>query len=620
METLIDFNNPLLLEALPNLLQDKTTKKNIVYASKSLARHGIEATCEITVEDVISNEFIIPRFLKEDNIRNERVLTDAEVFTPAWLCALQCNIEDSDWLGCDDAFCSVNLKTREYTINTDKIRFPEGKSWLDYIRLNRLELTCGEAPYLASRYDTAFGTEIKVSDRAGFLDRKLRVISENTYNEEEWIDCAGIALKHIYGFDCQGDNIVLARCNLLLDVLEHYCRRWGKDIPASAVKELANIISWNIIQMDGKTLCIPDSEVPCAVWDWSSNCKRLFREIKESFFNSCIGNPPYQELHKNSPKRKKSSFNLWETVFKNLYSRAARTNLLIPAKILFGINRTTSFADWLTNSKHFRFEYIIPNKGLFNEIVFLPFLSIVSFDNSKEVEKRIPCLFSELEGLISRLPEGKFTEELTTSGFNFNPFELNKEGFICGTDSRIHTNVLAKYPRLFSDIPSKDSYRILLRTSSGKRAWKYVDKKYVGYSRLINSFNILIPKIMDNREFLQDEPIDVLGVLELLRPKEICSETFRVFGSFESLKEAQNCYKYLSTKFVRAIVGCFKVHNKNSLCICSHIPMQDFSSNSVIDWSTSMKELDKQLYKLYACTEKEIAFIESRIAEKPVSF
>ena len=55
----------------------------------------------------------------------------------------------------------------------------------------RLEISCGEAPYLVSRYDTVMGETIPISQRIGLLDRKLRVVSENTDTEEQIELCPG---------------------------------------------------------------------------------------------------------------------------------------------------------------------------------------------------------------------------------------------------------------------------------------------------------------------------------------------------------------------------------------------------------------------------------------------
>lgn len=87
--------------------------------------------------------------------------------------------------------------------------------WTDYVLSTRLEISCGEAPYLVSRYDTITGQPINIIDRIGILDRKIRVINENTYTENDWMYWVLKAYQSIYGFELQGDNLLLARENLL---------------------------------------------------------------------------------------------------------------------------------------------------------------------------------------------------------------------------------------------------------------------------------------------------------------------------------------------------------------------------------------------------------------------
>ncbi|WP_300755707.1 hypothetical protein [uncultured Oscillibacter sp.] len=72
----------------------------------------------------------------------------------------------------------------------------------------RLEITCGEAPYLAERYDMESGEIISVRDRMGILDRKLRVVSENAQTETEWLEWAARAFGGSYGYEFQGDNVL----------------------------------------------------------------------------------------------------------------------------------------------------------------------------------------------------------------------------------------------------------------------------------------------------------------------------------------------------------------------------------------------------------------------------
>ena len=110
-----------------------------------------------------------------------------------------------------------------------------------------------------SRYDTVTWKSIKLEYRIGLLDRKLRIVSENNLNEEEWIEWSIVAVKNVYGFDWQGDNILLARENLLYTYIDYYYNKFNKKPDIKLIKEIANIISWNIWQMDGIKYVIPNS-------------------------------------------------------------------------------------------------------------------------------------------------------------------------------------------------------------------------------------------------------------------------------------------------------------------------------------------------------------------------
>jgi len=114
-----------------------------------------------------------------------------------------------------------------------------------------MEITCGEAPYLVSRYDTTTGAFIPISQRIGMIDRKLRVISENTTTSGEWLKMAQEAYKNIYGYEWQGDNLLLAREALLITFIEYYTEKFGEKPQERSIKYIAYIIAWNIFQMDG---------------------------------------------------------------------------------------------------------------------------------------------------------------------------------------------------------------------------------------------------------------------------------------------------------------------------------------------------------------------------------
>ncbi len=243
------------------LLIDRTTKKNLIWATDNYASRGIgyQSGDNISIYAIIkrNGSIIKPRVEKSKKEQSERVKSKAEVFTPSWICNAQNNLIDNAWFGREGVFNTENEKS--WTANNEKVAFPEGKSWQDYVKENRLEITCGEAPYLVSRYDAVTGEEIDIKERIGLLDRKLRIVSENVDSEPEWVEWAKTAFKSVYGFDWQGDNVLLARENLLRTFIDYYTQKFGNFPIIEYLLEIAEIISWNIWQMDGLKFVIPNS-------------------------------------------------------------------------------------------------------------------------------------------------------------------------------------------------------------------------------------------------------------------------------------------------------------------------------------------------------------------------
>lgn len=247
-----------LLEAL---LIDHSSKKNLIWATDNYASRGVgyQSYDHITSNAIIkrNGSVIKPRVEKSKKEQTDRVKSKAEVFTPSWICNAQNNLIDNAWFERENVF---NTETEKgWIANTSKIAFPDGKTWQNYVKENRLEITCGEAPYLVSRYDTVSGEEIPIAERIGLLDRKLRVVSENVDSEPEWLEWAKTAFKSVYGFDWQGDNVLLARENLLRTFIDYYTDKFGLSPIIKYLLDVADIISWNIWQMDGLKYVIPNS-------------------------------------------------------------------------------------------------------------------------------------------------------------------------------------------------------------------------------------------------------------------------------------------------------------------------------------------------------------------------
>ena len=258
MEKLINLDSFVIQSILPILLSDRTTGKNIIWATSnySSSGDGYGELDEVTIDKLKSID-IQPRVLKTKEVQKSRSKKRAEVFTPSWICNMMNNHCDEQWFGRLDVF---NIQTdKTWKSNDEKIEFEnvKGKTWQDYVLSTRLEITCGEAPYLASRYDTTTGELICVSERIGMLDRKLRVVNENTITEEEWFEWVVKSYQSIYGYEFQGDNLLIARMNLILTFVDYMKCKWDKEPTKEQLEKIATIISWNIWQMDGLNYTIP---------------------------------------------------------------------------------------------------------------------------------------------------------------------------------------------------------------------------------------------------------------------------------------------------------------------------------------------------------------------------
>ena len=296
----IDINETEVLKQYPEvlemLLKDHTTQQNIYWATDSYADRGegYQFKDAIIADSITGDNGMIirPRSVKSKDEQTKRSKDMAEVFTPSWVCNAQNNLIDDAWFGKQGVF---NAESPEHTwkATTGKIEFPEGKTWKDYVRDTRLEITCGEAPYLVSRYDTVSGMPIELAERIGLLDRKLRVVSENTETTGEFLDWCQEAYKNTYGYEWQGDNLLLAREALLFTFLDYYRAKFGEEPLLKSIQYIAYIISWNVWQMDGLKFC-PPGEEPCEddIFNPSNLCLirdwRKPRDKQKIYFKSLL--------------------------------------------------------------------------------------------------------------------------------------------------------------------------------------------------------------------------------------------------------------------------------------------------------------------------------------------
>ena len=243
------------------LLKDRTTNRNIIWATDDYEYLGdfYKAECEITLNliTIDDHNIIQPRITKNQQSQLSRTKDKAEVFTPSWICNAQNNLIDNDWFNREGVFNHEEYKS--WRVNKTKIVFADkgNKTWKKYVDSPRMEITCGEAPYLVSRYDVVDGVAIPINRRIGLLDRKLRVVYENTESEDEWYKWTVRAFQSIYGYEFHGDSLLLARENLLYTFIDNLDYKFHRKPTIDELTEIATVISWNIWQMDGLKFTVP---------------------------------------------------------------------------------------------------------------------------------------------------------------------------------------------------------------------------------------------------------------------------------------------------------------------------------------------------------------------------
>lgn len=138
----------------------------------------------------------------------------------------------------------------------------------------------------------------------------------------------------------------------------------------------------------------------------------------------------------------------------------------------------------------------------------------------------------------------------------------------------------------------------------------YIRREYVCNHENLNKYKVLLPKANGIGEVGESFSTPIIG-----EPNVGHTQTFLSIGNFDTKREVENVIAYIKTKFCRACLSILKVTQDNPPEKWKYVPLQDFTSNSDIDWSKSIHEIDLQLYKKYGLDEKEIEFIETHVKE-----
>lgn len=658
MQNLIDIKSHAVDVAMNILLKDRTSNENIILATDDYK--GYNFYTQITKKLLLDGNLDIrPRVSKSIEAQNKRTKKKAEVFTPCFICNKMNNFIDEEWLDKYSAFNNEN--DINWTTLDDKIEFSEGKTWKDYVLSRRLEITCGEAPYLVSRYDAATGEIIPVNDRIGILDRKLRVISENVKSKKEWLTWVYRAYESTYGYEFQGDNLLIARINLLETFVEYMEERWGETPSDSSLKRIARIITYNIWQMDGIRDVLPYSganefldldvdpnqtdlfglidtnlknknkeEVKLThalIYDWKKEKPFLFIKIKECEemkFDYVIGNPPYQEENKGR--------NRDDSIYQYFYDASFMISdvvlLITLGRFLFNVGSTSK--EWnekMLSDVHFNVKnFWLKSADVFAGTDIKGGIAITMRDANRNIGPIGDfTIYDELKGILDKV---KSVDEVDVFGnimyiqtkFDYENLMNDYPEFMDRlgknkNERRMTSAAFDLFPEVFHDEKGKDDVWILGR-KKGDRVYKAINKRYVEEAGNLVRWKVIVPAANGSGAIGEVLSTPLIGAPLIGAPLIGYTQTFISLGSFDNEYQAKALLKYIKSKFARTMLGIKKVTQNNKTAeTWKCVPLQDFTENSDIDWTKDVADIDKQLYKKYNLTEEEIKFIETNVKE-----
>ena len=670
---------------LERLLADRTTGRNIIWADDEYEAlgDGYLGEDEVTVEKItgLNSGVIKPRIAKEQERQNQRTKSRAEVFTPSWLCNQMNNDIDESWFGRRDIFNNEGADatddgTRTWESSSDPVPFPKtkGHGWQAYVEAKRLEITCGEAPFICSRYDSVSGEALPVGARVGFLDRKLRVVSERTKTRKEWARWAFAALKATYGFEYQGDNLLIARINVFETFVEHLCERWGEEPTEKELDEAAWIVSWNLWQMDGFTDGVPSKQknalaqstlsefeepkpepmqtslfdlfddvfnedcrnndkeeeqretVPlCVIYDWHNGEPFEFASLKGKAtdmgkkFYAVIGNPPYQAEPELGSTR---SLPIYDAFMDEAYKTSDRVELVTPARFLFGSGQTN--AAWnkkMLADRHLEVVHYEPiSSNMFPNVDIKGGVAVTFRDATRDHEPIGLFIPSDsLRDIVKKVGvnSGGSLADIAGTQCNYNFAELYKDHpdyrqYISGEGrhSQLKSNSLERVP-IFTEVANASDDIRILGLVSRNRVYRFCPRRYIDpNNESLMKYKVVIPASNGSGVFGE-----ILSRPTVEEPGTGFTQTFMCLGAFEGRAEADAALKYIKTKFGRTLLAVLKTTQHNPPVTWRMIPLQDFTSASDIDWSKSVADIDRQLYAKYGLDDEEIDFIESHVKE-----
>lgn len=336
-------------------------------------------------------------------------------------------------------------------------------------------------------------------------------------------------------------------------------------------------------------------------------------------FDVVIGNPPYQEEAQGGGTRDTPVYHLFMDA---AYEVGRKSVLITPARFLFNAGFTPkSWNEKMLADQHLTVPIYVPNSAkLFPGTDIKGGIAVTYRDSDREGDGIVTFTrHVELNEILHKVGQeaNESLEPLITTSrsFRYLPrlYEDHPELLTLrpkGNEALVESNALEQFSKVFHDERPDTGFEYVrvFGLANRRRVFRWIRRDYFGGSENLQKFKVALPKANGSGALGE-----VFSTPVVLSPDIGTTHTFITIGFFESESEAESCLKYIKTKFARAMLGVVKITQDNKRHAWRHVPLQDFTSASDIDWSKSIPEIDQQLFAKYGLDVDEIAFIESHV-------
>lgn len=335
-------------------------------------------------------------------------------------------------------------------------------------------------------------------------------------------------------------------------------------------------------------------------------------------FDVVIGNPPYQEEAEGTATHGKP---IYDRFMEAAYTVGDKAILITPARFLFNAGYTPkAWNRKMLADPHLSVVHYTPNSNSLFPGTDIKGGIAVTYRDSSYTGSPIGTFTStpELNNIVTKvesLSEESLAKIMTSSrsyGYTDTMHSEHPEAakkMAKGEQYKINTKTFEQLPFLFEEQSpiAPQGYTQILGLIKSARHFRWTRREYISGPTNYDTYKVALPAA--NGSGVLGE---ALSSPLILGPNVAVTQTFLTVGAFESKAEAEACLKYIKTKFARTMLGVLKITQHNPAKVWQHVPLQDFTGNSDIDWTKSVAEIDQQLYAKYGLAEDEISFIESR--------